>query len=255
MTDEHDNHEHDRRREARVDLEIPVRVQGYWADGTSWEELTAIDNASSLGVSLVLEHSVEVGQVLHLVMPFPTTIRQFDFVDPKYRIYGLVRHTEDENQDRRLGVQFLSKTPPRGYERKPWTRYALPEGASQEGEEEAAPPPRATEAPPEEETPADPRRRHGRFDVFVGFTIQPEGGDEDEPVSELAVSENVGHGGARFRTSLDLGLGSIVTVRETESGFEARAEVRNTFVGPDGVRRINVMFLDGKSPVRLVGKK
>ena len=234
-------------------IELPIRVKGYWADGTSWEELTAIEDASSLGVSLALQHPAKIGQVVHLVMPLPRTIRQFDFYSPKYEIYGLVRHAGVKDEDWRLGVQFLSKEAPRGFEERPWARYGLPADVADEDVDEATiTPPRL---PPPEPTPEpDVQRRFDRFDVFVGFMLEPVDETGQARPGELAVSENVSHGGARFKTSLDLNRGSIVAVSETESGFEARAEVRNSYVGPDGVRRINVMFLDGKSPDRLVGE-
>ena len=69
---------------------------------------------------------------------------------------------------------------------------------------------------------------------------------------ELTVAENVSFGGACVYTSLPLRVGHIVQVQERGGAFEARAEVRDTYVGIDRIRRVSLSFLDGRGPAHLV---
>ena len=45
----------ERRRTPRMGLSVTVRVQGHDPDGTSWEEMTATDDASYGGASFALQ--------------------------------------------------------------------------------------------------------------------------------------------------------------------------------------------------------
>ena len=49
----------------------------------------------------------------------------------------------------------------------------------------------------------------------------------------------------RWLTPRDRGK-KVVVLADVDSEFEVRAEVRNSYVGDDGVRRVNLEFLDGK---------
>lgn len=131
----------DRRFESRVKLEIPVRVHGHDQDGTVWQELTSIDDASSDGVSFVVRRQLEKGRILRLVTPFPKSIRRFDESLPAYTIYGLVREAQERHGEWRIGVQFLGKTPPRGFKERPWAPYVLPLDGEGEPPAAASPPP------------------------------------------------------------------------------------------------------------------
>jgi hypothetical protein len=47
--------------------------------------------------------------------------------------------------------------------------------------------------------------------------------------------------------------GEVVVVEELGGGdFRSRAEIRNVYIGKDNVPRLNLMFLDGEAPDRLV---
>jgi hypothetical protein len=244
----------ERRREARVALEMPVRVTGYERDGTCWEELTEALDASLGGVSLLLRHEVGLGRVLRLVGPFPADLRRFDNEAPAYEVYALVRHAVPGDGEWRLGLRILGKVAPKGFEKRPWTRYRLPSDARAEAGKPPAAKPAAQEPPPEDTTPPTGVRRFERFEIFVGFMITPLDEKGFPCQGELGVSENISRGGARLKTGLELESGQYVHLKDTDSDFESKAEVRHTFIGPDGVRRINVMFLGGEGPVHLLGK-
>jgi len=142
---------HDRRYESRIKLEVPVRVHGQEQDGTVWEELTAIDDASSDGVSFVIRRQLEKGRVLRLVTPFPKSIRKFDESSPAYTIYGLVRKAQERKGEWRIGVQFLGKEPPRGFDERPWAPYLLPWDVEREPPAAASPRPKEPDEDPTHE--------------------------------------------------------------------------------------------------------
>ena len=70
--------ETERRRQRRVPLRLPVRVQGRDANGTGWEEMSTCEDASVGGAALLVSHPVRPGQVLHLSVPLPRRFRQYD---------------------------------------------------------------------------------------------------------------------------------------------------------------------------------
>jgi serine/threonine protein kinase len=100
-------------------------------------------------------------------------------------------------------------------------------------------------------TPAD-RRRATRLDIPVNFRMRrvETGGMQEE----LTFAENVGRGGARVMTTKlsSLAPGDTVNLEELGGNFKTRAEVRGSYVGKDGICRLNLRFLDSLAPDRLV---
>ena len=56
----------ERRRETRLSLRLPVRVQGHDARNQPWEEMAAMENTSYGGAAMRLKRPVVRGQVLSL---------------------------------------------------------------------------------------------------------------------------------------------------------------------------------------------
>jgi PilZ domain-containing protein len=145
-----------------------------------------------------------------------------------------VRHVESDPTGYRVGVMFLGKTPPRGFERNAGGLYFLP------GDE-----------PPV--TGGRERRRWQRIDIFVNLRLirlSPQG---PGPHEERTIAENISRGGARVLTSMPVGKGEVLMLEELDGGFRTRAEVRNLYIGPDSIPRLNLEFLDAEAPDRLVG--
>jgi len=70
---------------------------------------------------------------------------------------------------------------------------------------------------------------------------------------ERTIAENISRSGARVMTSMTtLGAGDVVQLLEIGGDFQARAEVRNVYIGRDNIRRLNLRFVDGPAPDRLV---
>jgi hypothetical protein len=220
----------ERRTDTRLALVVPVFVKGFDEDGSAWEEMTNLGETSAGGASFTLRHPAAPGQVLHLSLPLPKKFRQYDLTELSYHVWGLVRHVKGVPEGQRVGVCFLGRKPPREFEKHPGGRYLLP----------SDPPPK----------PSD-RRKVPRLDVFLNVRLArgPEGGGE--PQEELTVAENLGRWGARVLTSLPVSKGEFVHVREVGGDYQSRAEIRNVYIGRDGIPRLNLRF-ELAVPARLV---
>ncbi len=116
----------ERRKNLRNLLALPVRVQGFFADGSTWEELTTTVDVSAGGACFSLTREAELGQVLHLSLPLPKRLRQYDVNDASYHVFTLVRGVRRKGELLRVGVMFFGKHPPRGFRDRPAARYLLP---------------------------------------------------------------------------------------------------------------------------------
>ena len=116
----------ERRKNPRLGLAIPVRVEGFLAGGESWQELASTTDVSSGGACFALSHAVELGQVLLLSLALPKRLRQYDLAEQTYRVYCLVRGVHRHLERPRVGVMFFGKFAPRGFEERPEARYLLP---------------------------------------------------------------------------------------------------------------------------------
>lgn len=273
-----------------MDLSIPVRVQGFNMDGSSWEEMSSTDDISLGGSGFLLKRDVELGQVLFLHLPLPKRLRQYDLMDASYRVYALVRGIRHQHDGHRVGVMFFGKFPPRGFHERPGARFLLPSdtltgmpvgmlrsefpsvtddrpGPGRIGPEtthpglgsvgtSVAPGPRRVPSPamppPIEAPGGQERRQHPRVSLFINFTLQQV--DEWGAVlqEELTVADNVSKGGAHVMSTLDFLVGDVVLMQEAGGGFATRAEIRAVAKGSDGVGRLHIKFLDRVAPDRLL---
>jgi len=228
----------ERRRDPRMGMNVTVRVLGHDPDGTAWEEMSATDDASYGGASFPLRHPHGVGQVLLLSAPLPRNFRRYDLAETSYKTYALVRNSRTtDNGGRVAGVMFLGRVPPKGFDVKPGGRYRLPTD------------PRAARAPAAGEPPGE-RRRHERLQLFVNLRLRRAG--VAGVMEEQTVTENLSRGGARVFTTLPVSSGETLTVTDLEDTVAADAMVRNVYVGPDRVTRLNLHFPDARGFERLL---
>ena len=225
----------ERRRETRMPLTLPLRVQGHDPYGTPWEEMTSSADASFGGAAFHLKHHLDVHQALHLLLPLPKSFRRYDLSEHSYRTFALVRDVAPGKDSARVGVFFLGRHPPRDYEKNPGGRYLLP-----------------TDAPP----PPKERRLFARVEnVFLNLKISRVVGEGDSGQEEQTVAENLCKTGARVMTTMPVAKGEIVVVEEMGGDFRTRAEIRNVYIGQDRVPRLNLRFLDLEAPERLVAAR
>jgi hypothetical protein len=116
----------ERRKNPRLGLAIPLRVQGFLADASTWDEMTTTIDVSQGGACFQLSHEAELGQVLLLSLALPKRLRQYDLTDASYRVFSLVRSVRRRSDQPRIGVMFFGKQPPRGFSERPAARYLLP---------------------------------------------------------------------------------------------------------------------------------
>lgn len=221
----------ERRKQRRVPLKLPVRVQGRESDGTTWEEMATCEDASPGGVGLRLRRPVVLGQVLHLSLPLPQRFRQYDLTDPSYRVYTLVRNARPApGGGVRIGVVFLGKNPPRGAQSLPGELFLMPG----------------------DPVPVE-RRKFPRHVARLSLRLEAEHAPGGIAVEERTVAEDVSLWGAQVRAAtLPVLKGAILQVEEIGGDFRTRAEVRNISIGTDGHPRLNLLFLDSPAPERLL---
>src|SRR5262245_30410263 len=222
----------ERRSEPRMALVLPVKVKGHAEDGSGWDEMSSTDDASFGGASIVLEHHVETGHVLEMSLPLPRRFRRYDLTEPGYHVWALVRDVLTAGKARRVGVMFLGKTPPKGFDKNPGGRYLLP----------TDPPPRPKE-----------RRRFSRLEnAFQNLKLHRLDAAGATVQEERTVAENLSKGGARVMTAMPVAKGDVLLVEELGGEFKTRAEVRNVYIGEDRIPRLNLQFLDAEAPDRMV---
>jgi hypothetical protein len=144
----------ERRKNARLGLAIPARVQGYTAEGSTWEEFATTDDVSLGGACFPLAHDVELGQILFLTLALPKRLRQYDLHDASYRVYTLVRSVRRRPDQHRVGVMYFGKYPPRGFHDRPGARYLLPSDSPGASPDESDTTPETAAEPPTP-TPAE----------------------------------------------------------------------------------------------------
>ncbi len=212
----------ERRHCPRIELSLPTVVEGHSA-GEPWKELVRSIDASLGGASLPLEHEVRCGQVLRLSLPLPEGLRRYDLGDPSYEVYAVVRHVVGSTP-RRVGTVFLGRNPPVGYTDDPEALFLLPSDPVPAGGD---------------------RRRFRRLAPLIGFRVRQDDGPWDP-----TVAENLSRHGARIMSALSVSPGQWLDFEELEGGFRTRAEVGGSYVGSDGIPRIELSF-ETPAPERL----
>lgn len=221
-----------RRKQQRMNLGVPVRVQGHDANGAPWTEMTMTENADFAGAAFPLKHPVTRGHALQLSLPLPKSFRSYDLTAPSYNVYCIVRNTTPlPNGAIRVGVMFLGRHPPRGHAQNPGGLYLLPSdlvagvgsGPVLTGIE---------------------RRAHPRYDLAVQLKLTRPDPVAFGPPSEQTLTRNLGAGGAMVLTTLPVSRNDIVLVEDLQGILRTRAEVRGVFIGKDNVPRLNLRFLD-----------
>jgi hypothetical protein len=104
----------DRRREPRAQLNLIVRIRASEPDSVPpWVEVATTADASGDGVSLLLDHPLEVGRtvLLQLLPPLPRSLGSIRLEGPSPEVWGVVRNARPEGGATRIGVQLLERPP------------------------------------------------------------------------------------------------------------------------------------------------
>ncbi len=241
--------EKENRRIQRFSLALPSRIEVRVDEKNSWNEVTRLEDVSGFGAAFVLKRPVKRGRLLVMSLPMPRQLRCYDYLEPQYRIWGLVRRCMaiDSNPATRayaIGVAFIGKHPPFEYSENPAKLYEL-SSRDDAGLWQITP---AEMNPDETELPKD-LRRQSRFSIPEALLLELLDENGDVAASEISVTENLSLGGAAVFTSFNVGVGSFLRVKSERHDITIISIVRGKSVGVDGIVRLHLEFVDQLFPL------
>ena len=231
----------------RLELRLPVRVHCRETRELEWTEITRLLDVTPFGAGFTLKRPIEKGRLLHMTIPMPRQLRVFDHVEDQYKIWGLVRHVKPASSVTgkglvfEVGVAFIGKRPPRSYEENPAKRYEIA-GSSPENLSAAE------ESVATEITSSD-KRIYTRHSIPVDMLIETFNDKGEVELSEHTVTENISTKGAAILTTLSLPVGRFIRLTSVQFKLTVYAAVRGQSIGPTGVPRIHVEFVDQDWPL------
>lgn len=237
------------RRIQRYELALPVRVDVKVDSQFSWNEITRLEDISAFGAAFNLKRPVKRGRLLMMSVPMPRQLRCYDYLEPQYRIWALVRRcqplgTNPGAERYAVGTAFIGKHPPNSFQENPSKLYDLShrdDGGLWQLTD-------ADPNPDESELPSY-LRRHTRFSIPETLLLEMLDENGDVAASEVTVSENVSLGGASVFTTFDVDPGSFMRVKSERHNITIISIVRGKRLGTDGVVRLHLEFIDHLFPL------
>lgn len=83
--------ESESRRIQRMSLTLPIRVESHVNENIVWNEVTRLNDVSAFGAGFNLSRPVKRGRLIQMTIPMPRKLRSYDFNNPQYKVWGLVR--------------------------------------------------------------------------------------------------------------------------------------------------------------------
>jgi hypothetical protein len=212
-----------------------------------WSEVTRLNNVTPFGAGFTLKRPIEKGRLLHMTIPMPRQLRVFDHVEDQYKVWALVRYVRPmETVDGKppqfeVGVAFVGKQPPRSYEANPSQRYDV--GLSKP--DQLA---KVEEWVPTKLDSTD-KRTGTRHNIPVDMLIEILNPEGEVEASEHTVTENISSKGAAIYTTLSLPVGRFIRLSSKQFKLSVYAAVRGFSMGPAGIPRIHVEFIDREWPL------
>lgn len=247
--------EKDDRVKMRLALEIPVRVEGRTDATTTWSEMTRAKDVSAFGVGFNLTRPVKRGRILLLSLPMPRQLRSFDYMEQQYRVYAIVRRcvpvTEGKDAEKfSIGVAFVGKNPPVSWLKDPTKTYDI---QSPEGGKGAFTLIEVADYDDDHEL-REERRRHTRFPVPISVLLESLDSSGQISTAEMTVTENISLGGAAVFASIDAEIGSFIRFTSQQYNVTLISVVRARRIGPDGIPRLHLEFVDRLFPLEGIGE-
>lgn len=241
--------EKDKRRIQRYELSLPTRVEVKVDNKFSWNEVTRMEDVSAFGAGFVLKRPVKRGRLILIGVPMPRQLRCYDYLEPQYRIWSIVRRcipvtSNPGSVSYAVGVAFIGKNPPPAFIENPSKLYDL--SHRDDGGlwqlVEAAP------MPDESDLPIH-LRRHSRFSIPEALILELLDENGDVAASEVSVTENLSLGGAAVFTSFNVEAGSFLRVKSERFNVTIISIVRGKRIGSDGIVRLHLEFIDHLFPL------
>lgn len=240
--------EKDARRIRRINLPLPVRVEHKLTKDNSVSEVTRLVDVSAFGAGFNLDHPVKRGRLVQMTLPLARQLRNYDYFEPQYRIWGIIRHcvpVKDSTKEKyAIGTAFIGKNPPKSYLEDPTKLYEISNRAQSDFWQviEAPPIPDESKLPKED-------RRHTRHQIPVGVTVELLDEIGNARQSENTVTENISLGGASVFTNLPATVGSFVRLTSEQYSVTLTAITRGRREGKDGIPRLHLEFFDRYFPL------
>lgn len=241
--------EKESRRIHRVSLALPMRVEVKIDQNVAWNEITRLTDVSAFGAGFTLKRPVKRGRLLLMTMPLPRQLRCFDFMEPQYKVWGLVRRcvavrSRDAGESYAHGVAFIGKNPPSCFPANPAKLYEITHR-----EEEGLWHITDAETNPDESNLPKDQRRHSRFRIPVTLKIEKLDEQGNVAASETTVSENVSLSGAAIFTTMNVRVGDFLRVSSEQYNTSIISIVRGSRRGADGIFRLHLEFVDRFFPL------
>lgn len=237
------------RRLQRIGLALPIRIEGKVNKDVAWSEITRLQDVSAFGAGFNLNRPVKRGRLVAMTLPMPRQLRCYDFLEPQYRIWGLVRRcvrikNAIDMEQYAIGVAFIGKHPPMTFTNDPAKLFEITQledkGFWQVME--------APDRPDERDLPKD-LRRHSRFQIPVNMLLEILDEEGNVIEAEMTVTENLSLSGASVFTSLHAEVGSFIRVSSEQYNTTIISVVRGKRLGPDSIPRLHIEFIDHFFPL------
>jgi PilZ domain len=237
------------RRIQRIGLALPIRIEGKVNREVAWSEITRLQDVSAFGAGFNLNRPVKRGRLVALTLPMPRQLRCYDYLEPQYRIWGLVRRcvavrNATDVEQYAIGVAFIGKHPPHSYTEDPAKLYDITQ-LEDKGFWKVI---EASDKPDERDLPKE-LRRHSRYQIPVNVLLEILDEEGNVIEAEMTVTENVSLGGASVFTSLNADVGSFIRVTSEQYNSTIISVVRGKRLGPDSIPRLHIEFIDHFFPL------
>ncbi len=243
------NDNNNSRRLPRFSLALPARVESRVSESHAWDEITRLTDVSAFGAGFNLKRPVKRGRLVQMTLPMPRQLRCYDFAEPQYKIWGLVRScvTRENSQTEEhhaVGVAFIGKRPPQSFYDEPAKLFEI--SHKEEGSLWSIVD--APTRPDESGLPKD-MRRHTRFSIPTNVVVEKIDADGNVTTSEPTVTENLSLSGTAIFSMLEVEIGEFVRVKSEQYNVSIISIVRGRRIGQDGIPRLHVEFVDRFFPL------
>lgn len=241
--------QNENRRIQRISLALPTRIESKVNNSYGWDEITRLNDVSAFGAAFNLRRPIKRGRLVYMTIPLPRQLRCYDYSEPQYKVWALVRrciavNKTEKSENYAIGVAFIGRNPPASYKENPSRLYEITD-KSQDNLWQIR---EAEDKPDESDLPKD-CRRHSRFAIPINITLEAVDEDGSPIATEVTVTENISVGGAAIFTTLGVEAGSFVRVISEQYNASIIAVVRGKRIGKDGIPRLHIEFIDRFFPL------
>jgi hypothetical protein len=238
--------EKENRRIQRISLPLPARIEVMVDSKVSWNEITRLGDVSAFGAGFTIKKPIKRGRLVLMTIPMPRQLRSFDYSEPQYKIWGLVRKCILVGRSEyAIGVAFAGKSAPPGYINHPSMLYDISHREESTGFWHLVP---ADLMADESDMPTEIRKQT-RLHIPEPLLLEKVDEAGNVLASEMTVTENISFGGAALFTTMDGEAGSFLRVTSERFDVTILSIVRAARVGPDGMKRVHLEFIDQFFPL------